>query len=285
MISEITVHISFTRVSYTAIIYSTLTFFVTVSHAALPQDSRRAGGIAVIEVSPDTKIATFEENPVALVVNHDKNYAIVGIPISETSGVHTLQTDHANIDFIVQNYAYPEQHITLKDTSKVDPDPEQLARYHREAIEQNNVYKSFTPIQTTDFPSFIWPARARISSPFGFKRFFNGELRAPHAGIDIAAKFGTVVHAPATGIVIQTGNYFFNGNTVLIDHGQGITTMLCHLSRIDVKIGQTVTQGEPIGRVGMTGRATGPHLHFGVSLNNTRVDPILILPIIDKSKP
>jgi murein DD-endopeptidase MepM/ murein hydrolase activator NlpD len=279
------VYFSLMRASCTTLLVSTLTVFITSSHAALPQDSRRAGGIAVIEVTPDTKIATLDENAVSLVFENNRSYAIVGIPISATAGMHTLQTDHGNIDFTVQDYAYPEQHITLKDTSKVDPDPEQLARYHREAIEQTNVYKSFTPIQATTFPNFIWPAHGRISSPFGFKRFFNEEPRAPHAGIDIAAGMGTVAHAPAAGIVIQTGDYFFNGNTVLIDHGQGIISMLCHLSRIDVKIGQAVAQGDPIGLVGMTGRATGPHLHFGISINNTRVDPLLVLPSAESSQP
>jgi murein DD-endopeptidase MepM/ murein hydrolase activator NlpD len=279
------VHFSLMRASCTALILSTLTVFITASQAALPQDSRRAGGIAVIEVTPDTKIAMFDENAVALVVENDKTYAIVGIPISAPTGISTLQTDQGNINFTVQDYAYPEQHITLKDTSKVNPDPEQLARYQREAMEQNAVYKGFTPAQNTHFPNFIWPAHGRISSPFGFKRFFNEEPRAPHAGIDIAAGLGTVAHAPAAGVVIQTGDYFFNGNTVLIDHGQGIVSMLCHLSRIDVKIGQTVIQGDPIGLVGMTGRATGPHLHFGISLNNTRVDPMLVLPSTQSAQP
>ncbi|MDE2422194.1 MAG: M23 family metallopeptidase [Gammaproteobacteria bacterium] len=281
---EFAVHFSFLRASCTALFFSTLTLFVTSSHAALPQDSRHAGGIAVIEVAPDTKAANLEENPVALVIENGKTYAIVGIPISATTGTHTLTTDHGNIDFNVSDYAYPEQHITLKDTSKVNPDPEQLARYQREAVEQNNIYKSFTPIQTNSFPQFIWPAHGRISSPFGFKRFFNEEPRAPHAGIDIAAGLGTVAHAPASGVVVQTGDYFFNGQTVMIDHGQGIISMLCHLSRIDVKIGQSIAQGDPIGLVGMTGRATGPHLHFGVSLNNTRVDPMLVLPA-DSARP
>jgi murein DD-endopeptidase MepM/ murein hydrolase activator NlpD len=279
------VQLTLMRASCTALLFSTLTIFVTSSHAALPQDSRRAGGIAVIEVAPDTKTASLDASPVALVTEDSKMYAIVGIPISATTGTHTLQTDHGNIDFTVLDYAYPEQHITLKDTSKVDPDPDQLARYHREAVEQTDVYKSFNPIQTTNFPNFIWPAHGRISSPFGFKRFFNEEPRAPHAGIDIAAGFGTVVHAPAAGVVIQTGDYFFNGNTVLIDHGQGIISMMCHLSRIDVKIGQTIAQGDPIGLVGMTGRATGPHVHFGVSLNNARVDPMLVLPPDTSAKP
>lgn len=261
-----------------ALLFGTLSLLTTFSRAELPQDSRRAGGIAVIEVTPETTTASFNERPVALVIEGNKNYAIVGLPVTIATGVHLLHTDKGHFDFTVGDYTYPEQRLTITDQSKVAPDPEQLARYQREAVEQAIVYKNFSPIQAITFPKFIWPARGIISSPFGFKRFFNGEPRAPHAGLDIAAGFGTVVRAPASGVVVQTGDYFFNGQTVMIDHGQGIVTMLCHLSRIDVTIGQPIAQGEPIGLVGKTGRATGPHLHFGVSLNNARIDPLLVLP-------
>lgn len=247
-------------------------------YAELPQDSRRAGGIAVIEVTPDTISASFGERPVALVTESNKKYAIIGLPVTITTGVHLLDTNLGHFDFSIADYTYPEQRLTITDQSKVSPDPEQLARYQREAVEQAAVYKKFSPIQVSHFPKFIWPARGIISSPFGFKRFFNDEPRAPHAGLDIAAGFGTVVRAPANGVVMQTGDYFFNGQTVMIDHGQGIVTMMCHLSRIDVGIGQSVTQGDVVGLVGKTGRATGPHLHFGVSLNNARIDPLLVLP-------
>jgi murein DD-endopeptidase MepM/ murein hydrolase activator NlpD len=119
------------------------------------------------------------------------------------------------------------------------------------------------------------PVAGKISSPFGLRRFFNGQPRHPHSGIDFAAPMGTPIHAPAKATVIQTAHYFFNGNTVFLDHGQGFITMYCHLKTLLVKRGDAVEQGQAIGTVGQTGRATGPHLHWSVSLNDARINPAL----------
>ena len=112
-----------------------------------------------------------------------------------------------------------------------------------------------------------------VSSEFGLKRYLNGQARSPHSGIDIAAAQGTSVYAPSDGIVSMTGDYFFNGKTVFLDHGQGLITMYCHLSKITVAQYEKIQKGAKIGEVGMTGRVTGAHLHWAVSLNNVRVNP------------
>lgn len=272
--------------------YRTLMLILSISSInntsfALPSEQRTVGGIALISlpsyVSPKATIL-FGNHPVPIISDNNSLQAVVGIPLSQSNNDINLIINDGNLidtlSFTLSTKDYPEQRITLeaKQSNKVTPSEEELARYSREATEQKLVYQSFTPSASQTWPNFIWPIKGRISSPFGLKRFFNDQPRDPHSGLDIAAAEGKPVVAPADGIVAQTGDYFFNGKTVMIDHGQGIISMLCHLSKIQVKKGQIIKQGDLIGLVGQTGRATGPHLHYGVSINNARVDPLLVLP-------
>lgn len=245
--------------------------------AQLPQDSRRAGGIAVIPLTANTTQVFYEQKPVLITQEGAQRYAVFGIPLSTPLGSLSLTTNASPIQIEITPYRYAEQRLNVKNQDYVNPNQDQLDRYAREAKEQNDIYSSFTQSNWNSFPNFIRPTAGKFSNSFGRKRFFNGEERAPHSGLDIPAPVGQKVVVPADGVVVATGNYFFNGNTVLIDHGQGLISMFCHLSKINVEKGQRIQQGEILGLVGKTGRVTGPHLHWGMSLNNARVDPQLFL--------
>ncbi|MDP1540661.1 MAG: peptidoglycan DD-metalloendopeptidase family protein [Moraxellaceae bacterium] len=179
----------------------------------------------------------------------------------------------------VTKFTYPEQRLRMKETKYVSPSKQQLERYSREAQEQQAAYRVFRQEAATDaWPTFRWPLVGRLSSPFGLQRFFNDEPRAPHVGLDIAGPTGAAVVAPADAVVALTGDFFFNGRTVILDHGRGLFSMLCHFSEIAVKQGDVIKAGDLVGKVGATGRATGPHLHWTVSLNDQRIDPSYLLP-------
>lgn len=208
--------------------------------------------------------------------------AVVGIGLDEQPGSHALTAKLADgsrlsRSFEVVDKTYASQHITLQNKRQVNPNEEDLKRIRNESGEILAAFRKWSSVPGVE-TTFILPVDGRLSSPFGLRRYFNEQPRKPHSGIDIAAPAGTPVRAPAAGTVVTTGNYFFNGNTVFVDHGQGLVTMFCHMQEIEVKPGQKVAQGEVLGLVGSTGRATGPHLHWSVSLNDQRVDPGLFLP-------
>lgn len=240
------------------------------------------GGVAVVSLgaAEQAPTAAYRDKPVLVLRDGDEWLAIVGIPLSARPGAQSLQIKSGGrarqVDFTVGGKHYREQHITLKNTRQVNPEPQDLKRIERELAEQTQAYRRFS----AGIPSnvhFDRPVDGRLSSPFGLQRFFNGQPRNPHSGLDFAAPAGTPIKAPAAGRVILVGDYFFNGKTVFLDHGQGLISMFCHLSAIDVKVGDAVARGAVVGKVGATGRATGPHLHWNVSLNDVRVDPAIFI--------
>ncbi|MGC2165880.1 MAG: peptidoglycan DD-metalloendopeptidase family protein [Gallionella sp.] len=255
------------------------------AYAGLPQASNVPGGVAIVPLvsmsaSRDKPEASFGGQSVLVAQDRDMWVAVVGLSLDVTPGVQTLLGkiggDTKVAEFVVNDKQYPEQHIELKDKSKVQLSPANLARAEREIALIKKLKRRWHAAQDTDL-NFILPARGELAGRFGLHRFFNGEPRAPHAGLDVAVARGTPVNASARGEVLATGNYFFNGKTIFLDHGNGLITMYCHLDRIDVKVGKSVRKGQRIGLSGETGRATGPHLHWSVVLNGAMVDPELFI--------
>ena len=255
-----------------------------VSSAELPRASSVPGGVAIVELPAKGKQqpeARYRDRRVMVVEKAGRWYAVIGIPLSAKPGKHVVTLTGAakkNIPFLVGEKKYREQHLTIKNRRMVNPNADDLKRIRKEKKEIVAAFGHWRDTQQID-AGFIMPVDGPKSSPFGLRRFFNEQPRKPHSGLDLAAPKGTPIRAPAAGIVVATGNYFFNGNTVFIDHGQGLITMYCHMDHITVNKGDVLVEGQIIGKVGMTGRVTGAHLHWSVSLNNTRVDPELFLPV------
>jgi len=251
----------------------------------LPLMAPVPGGVAVVCVGRANDPAPrvdFDGERVLVARVGDRWQAVVGLPLALKPGAHELSVregalnPHA-IRFDVAGHDYETQYLTIADQRMVEPEHEDLVRIARERQSLTRAFLTWSDPAPETF-TFDLPAQGRLSSDFGLRRFYNNEPRQPHSGLDIAAPEGTPIAAPAAGTVIEIGNFFFNGRSVILDHGQGLISMYNHLSRIDVAKGARVARGERLGSVGRTGRVTGPHLHWSVSLNNTRVDPALFLP-------
>jgi len=254
----------------------------------LPRASAVPGGVVLLDVGPRTShddlppVVTMDGVRTMVVGSGDHWTAVVGLPLSQpapgTAVVRVTQRDGSErtMAVAVADRKYATQSLKLK-PGQVDLSPEDLAR---SSAERERILAALATFSAQAPATLVLrqPVPGRRSSSYGLRRVFNGQPRNPHTGMDIAAPTGTAVIAPADGRVLDTGDFFFNGNTILLDHGQGLVTMYCHLSAIDVQAGQQVKAGETLGEVGATGRVTGPHLHWGVTLNRTAVDPALFLP-------
>lgn len=259
---------------------------VPCTSSALPQNNPVPGGLALISVDqfPAQSRVYFNRKRVAVVEDNQHRYALVGIPLSAKPGTKKITVrnpdgqQHA-ISFSVKNKTYESQHLTIKNKRKVNPNAEDMKRIQGER-EKKRLARTHWSDQKVN-TDFIIPVHGRISSIFGLRRFFNEQPRNPHSGLDIAAPEGTPIKAVEAGTVLEASNFFFSGNVVYIDHGQGLISMYAHMHSMDVKKGDRVERGQVIGTVGQTGRVTGAHLHLGLIANQTLVDPVLMLPPLD----
>lgn len=257
---------------------------------ALPEQALVPGGIALLKLdnyTPDTEVS-FEGKPVAVFRNGEQWIAMAGISLKQAPGKASFSIRQSNgltVNTAVEiaDKRYEEQRLFIKNKRKVNPFERDMKRISAESQRKNTARRTFTeaPVHS----DFIWPASGRISSIFGLRRFFNDQERRPHSGLDIAAPTGTPVYATADGTVIESGDFFFSGNLVYLDHGQGLISLYAHLDRIDVKPGDVIRQGQQIGTVGETGRVTGAHLHFAVIANETLIDPVFMLPPLSEMPP
>jgi murein DD-endopeptidase MepM/ murein hydrolase activator NlpD len=256
----------------------------TPALAALPLSTAVPGGVIVLDIGSANEpppMVRFSNRAVLTVIEGERRKALVGLALATKPGpfaidVRRLSGPAEKLPFEVKAKKYVEQRLKVPQR-QVDLAPADLARVELETKRIRQSLDSFSDATPTTF-ALRQPVQGPRSSSFGLRRFFNGQPRAPHSGMDIAAPTGAPIIAPADGVILDTGDFFFNGNTVFIDHGSGFVTMYCHLSATDVKVGDVVKTGQPIGKVGATGRVTGPHLHFGVTLNGASVDPALFLP-------
>ena len=239
------------------------------------------GGVYLFQMPKGFDTALFQERPVMV----HRGQALVGLHIDTEPGEHELQLKGAagsqSHRFQVAAKQYPEEHLTIANQRLVNPPESDLVRIREETARQLAQYRRFTA-RPLDLSPFVLPVTGRVSSVFGHRRVLNGQPRSPHSGLDLAAHTGTPIHAPAPGAVVLTGELFFNGKTVFLDHGQGLVTMYCHMNAIAVAEGDEVVRGQVIGEVGATGRVTGAHLHWSVSLNGNRVDPVQVMAILNE---
>lgn len=279
--------------SFATALLFTLSLTSMANAESWPHEERVPGGVALIDigsVKAMTPVVHFAGHRVAVIkVDMEQSahwQAVTGIPLSQKPGAAELDVQtsdgkggvhHQLIGFTVADKSYVTQQLQVA-PGYVNPPAAINERIEREQKELNAVFARFTELK----PQYglLKPAQGIASSSFGLRREFNGEARNPHSGMDIAASLGSDAIAAESGTVVLADELYFNGNTVVIDHGQGMLTLYCHLQQIAVKKGQTIERGQLLGKVGATGRVTGPHLHFAVSLNGSRVNPALFLPEI-----
>jgi murein DD-endopeptidase MepM/ murein hydrolase activator NlpD len=243
------------------------------------------GGVIIGKVPAGTQV---EYQGKTLRISPNGEFVIgLGRDAAEQAKLVTITSDGERKEHVypVKKRTYNIQKVTGVPQQTVEPDPEQVARARREAQMTSEARKVDLPL-TFFAQKFEWPLIGPVTGVYGSQRFYNGVPNSPHYGVDIAKPVGTLVKAPAGGVVtLVHPDMFFSGGTLIIDHGHGLSSTFIHLSEILVKKGDEIVQGQAIAKVGKTGRATGPHLDWRMNWFEERIDPQLLVPKMPVEKP
>jgi murein DD-endopeptidase MepM/ murein hydrolase activator NlpD len=228
------------------------------------------------------RVRAFDHDVVPFAMSDRVWRALVGIDLDAKPGIHAVSIDagpvQTHYDLVVKPRAFPTRRLTV-DEAFVTPPRSEQPRIAREAALLAGVWTSPATERLWTEP-FVRPVPGVANSAFGTRSIFNGKLRSAHGGADLLSPSGTPVHAPNGGRIVVARRLYFSGNTVVIDHGLGLFSMLAHLSVVDVHEGDRVIAGQTLGRVGATGRVTGPHLHWAVRVSDARIDPLALLTLL-----
>jgi murein DD-endopeptidase MepM/ murein hydrolase activator NlpD len=254
--------------------------------------SLQPGEVVVLTiVAPDSpselRVRAFDRAAPAFRVTATSWGALVGIDLDTKPGTYSVAIDatpgdeHTTYSLRVRPKHFATRTLTV-DEAFVNPPASEQPRIEREAAELHRIYQRPDHHKLWDGP-FVRPVPGAATSVFGTRSIFNGQPRNPHGGADFLSPAGTSIHAPNAGRIVLARDQYFSGNTILIDHGLGVFSMLAHLSAFDVREGDMVQAGQVVGRVGATGRVTGPHLHWAVRIADARVDPLAVLALLGKN--
>lgn len=252
------------------------------------------GGVAVLRwvgSPPDFAVVRFADRVIYFYPDHAGAVALLPVPLEMVAGTYPLpgvvveeggKTLPFELELLVSQLERPRESLTLPDRMVSPRDPADLARIKRESSLLNALFEQRG---TRLWDRFERPVDDPVSSVFGKRRLLNGEPRAPHSGTDFRSPLGTPVRALSSGRIVLAQDLFYTGQTIVMDHGEGLFSVYAHLSSRDVQVGAVIQTGEVIGRVGSTGRSTGPHLHLTLRLLGTRVDPMLFLETLQQQDP
>lgn len=242
--------------------------------------------MAVPPPATDVRVRVFDRTVAAFPIDDGRWRALVGIDLDQRFGTYTVEAQvidgqsilQATRAFVVQRRAFPVRTLSVA-PDFVNPPPAVTARIEAEQQFTRAVYAESATTRLWTGP-FVRPVPQAANSRFGTRSVFNGERRNPHAGTDFLSPAGTPIRSPNNGRIVAARDLFFTGNTVIIDHGLGVFSLMAHMSRLDVTEGEDVVAGQQLGLVGATGRVTGPHLHWAMAVAGARVDPISVLALL-----